>query len=277
MPTVSPKIFKSLTEFVGSKRNILVISGAGCSTDSGIPDYRDTNGKWKPDNRPIQHQDFVASVSTRQRYWARSLIGWEHFGGSEPNSAHIALTKLQGFGRVGTIVTQNVDRLHQLAGSEDVVDLHGRLDQVVCLKCKEIGSREGIQDWLIKNNPHFAQQDVGIAPDGDAALDGEFNDFQIPICESCGGVMKPNVVFFGDNVPREKVTQVFTQLSEADGLLIVGSSLMVFSGYRFVRRAHEMQMPIAAINQGVTRADDLIDLKIEASCSKVLSEIIQHM
>ena len=265
-----------LTEFIQSKSKILVLTGAGCSTDSGIPDYRDAKGVWKH-SEPIQHQDFLNSLNSRQRYWARSMVGWRDFGKSLPNAAHLALAKLEHTGFIHTTVTQNVDRLHQQAGSTKVIDLHGRLDQVACLDCQSIQARADVQTWLTQHNPDYANRLAENAPDGDAVLEGNFSGFQIPDCNVCGGTLKPNVVFFGDNVPKTTVDQVFDNLLQADGLLIVGSSLMVFSGYRFARRSFELGLPMAAINLGVTRADDLLDIKIEASCAETLDQLLLSM
>lgn len=263
----------ALRDFLKAGRNLLVISGAGISTDSGIPDYRDKEGSWKH-ARPIQHQDFMGQLKSRKRYWARSMLGWPHFAKSEPNQAHLALTTLQREGYIGHIVTQNVDRLHQKAGSRDVVDLHGRLDQVVCMDCKQLFQRQDLQSWLTENNPGW-QQKVVLAPDGDAKIEGSFDSFQIPECFNCAGVLKPNVVFYGDNVPKPTVQHVFDQVADCDGVLIVGSSLMVFSGFRFVREAHQRNIPIAAVNHGKTRADDLIDIKIEAACGPTLARSVR--
>ncbi len=265
-----------LAAFIQSKQNILVITGAGCSTESGIPDYRDEAGLWKQ-SQPIQHQDFMTHVASRKRYWARSMLGWRDFGRSRPNRAHSALAELEDAGYLRLLVTQNVDGLHQAAGSVNVIDLHGRLDEVVCQQCQSRYPRSEIQGWLIENNRDFSIDRAKSAPDGDAHVDGDFSQFRIPHCQSCGGMLKPDVVFFGDNVPRQKVDHVYKQLEHSDGILIVGSSLMVFSGFRFVRRAHELELPIAAINLGVTRADSMIDLKLVASCTVALDRLRRRM
>ena len=265
-----------LTQLFETKNRILVITGAGCSTESGIPDYRDKDGAWKY-KKPIQHQDFLASQQVRKRYWARSMVGWRDFGQSQPNIAHRALATLEQTGSLQVIVTQNVDGLHQRAGSKKVVDLHGRLDKVVCLDCHLLHLRREIQHWLTLHNPNYASSIANNAPDGDATLEGDFENFRIPDCKYCGGALKPDVVFFGDNVPRNKVEHVFDSLAQADAVLVVGSSLMVFSGFRFVRKGFEMGIPIAAINDGVTRADDMFNFKIQASCGKVLGDLVTDM
>ncbi|MEM7283344.1 MAG: NAD-dependent protein deacetylase [Pseudomonadota bacterium] len=267
---------EQLATFVESKKDLVILTGAGCSTDSGIPDYRDELGAWKQ-NQPIQHQDFLNLAESRKRYWARSMVGWRNFGTSKPNPAHYALAKLESAGIAKLLVTQNVDGLHQAAGSQQVVDLHGRLDEVVCLDCQHRYPRRTIQQWLTSHNPSYAERIAGPAPDGDAHLEGKFEDFNIPDCQNCGGILKPDVVFFGDNVPRDKVDHVFQEVQSCDGMLVVGTSLMVFSGFRFVRKAHELGIGIAAINLGKTRADDLFDCKISGSCSTTLDRLLSRM
>ena len=265
-----------LAAFVKSKQNILVITGAGCSTESGIPDYRDEAGLWKQ-SQPIQHQDFLKNLEARKRYWARSMVGWQDFGKSKPNRAHHALAQLERAGFTRWLVTQNVDGLHQAAGSRNVVDLHGRLDEVVCLQCERRYLRSDVQDWLIDNNQGFTPGRTKTAPDGDAHIDGDFSEFCVPFCVSCNGILKPDVVFFGDNVPRQKVGFVYEQLELSGAVLVVGTSLMVFSGFRFVRRAKELNLPIAAINLGVTRADSMLDLKVVASCADTLNHLTNQL
>lgn len=268
-------VSRELRTFLDRYRTLFVLTGAGCSTESGIPDYRDAAGQWKR-TPPVRHQEFVSDSRVRARYWARSMIGWTVMGSAQPNAAHRALADLEQQGRIGRIVTQNVDGLHQKAGSKAVVDLHGRIDQVVCLRCEATSSRERLQRRLLFANPQYAGLTAGRAPDGDADLERiDFSDFTIPACEECGvGVLKPDVVFFGANVPPERVTQSIEALDSADALLIVGSSLMVWSGYRFAVRASERGLPIAAINRGVTRADPLIGLKVEADCAEVLAGLM---
>ncbi len=248
-----------------------MLTGAGCSTDSGIPDYRDADGAWKR-TPPIQFQAFMRDDLTRRRYWARSLVGWRRFGGARPNAAHRALAHLEHLGHVELLVTQNVDGLHQAAGSTQVLDLHGRLDQVRCTGCRDVTPRARLQETLVALNPGWAHLDARTAPDGDADLDGlDFASFTVPDCAQCGGVLKPDVVFFGENVPRDRVETAMQHLHRSDALLVVGSSLMVLSGFRFARAAADAGVPIAAVNLGRTRADDLAALKVEAPCGEALT------
>jgi NAD-dependent SIR2 family protein deacetylase len=252
----------------------VVLTGAGVSTESGIPDYRDHNGAWKR-TPPMQYQEFIGSHAARQRYWARALIGWQQFRGVVPNRAHHALTTLQQAGIVHTIITQNVDGLHQRAGSHDVIDLHGRIDLVECLQCKRTSPREQMQVKLSERNPDWTMLNAEMAPDGDALLERtDFSSFDIPHCEHCTGPLKPAVVFFGENVPAQVVDAAYAAVRSADLLLVAGSSLMVMSGHRFVREARVLNMSIAVINIGRTRADGEVSLKIEASCGEVLQWLV---
>jgi NAD-dependent SIR2 family protein deacetylase len=262
-----------LTEFVKRAKHIAVVSGAGVSTGSGIPDYRDRNGEWKH-AKPVQFAQFIGSPAVRQRYWARSFTGWSRIADAEPNAAHAALAALESAGRVDTLITQNVDGLHRRAGSRKVIDLHGRLERVRCLDCQQVTSREAWQQRLGEANRGWRGKAEFYAPDGDASL-GEENvsAFNVPGCEDCGGVIKPDVVFFGENVPRGRVASAIEATDRADALLVVGSSLMVFSGYRFARRAAESGKPLAILNRGRTRADDIATLKIDANCEDVLARV----
>jgi NAD-dependent SIR2 family protein deacetylase len=259
-----------LRDFLDRHRRLFVLTGAGCSTASGIPDYRDLEGGWKRPP-PVTYQAFIGDAATRRRYWARSLVGWRRFGRAQPNGTHAALARLEAGGRVEVLLTQNVDGLHQAAGSRGVIDLHGRLDEVRCLGCERRTARAQFQRELETRNPDWAALDAADAPDGDADLDGlDFAAFEVPACADCGGLLKPDVVFFGENVPRERVERAQAHLAAADAMLVVGSSLMVFSGYRFAREAARLGKPIAAVNLGRTRADDLLTLKIEADCAAAL-------
>lgn len=259
--------YESLEEFVDSHPRLLVLSGAGCSTASGLPDYRDPSGGWKRTSRPMMFQAFIGDPDARRRYWARSLAGWRRFRRARPNDAHRALARLEASGRIELLVTQNVDGLHQAAGSRRVVDLHGRLDVVRCLGCDRTIPRDDVQRELLRLNPAFADADAADAPDGDADLDGiDFASFEVPDCARCGGLLKPDVVFFGEGVPRPRVARAMRALERADALLVVGSSLMVLSGYRFVRAAAAAGKPVGALNLGRTRADDLLAFKAEADC-----------
>ncbi|TDU32685.1 NAD-dependent SIR2 family protein deacetylase [Panacagrimonas perspica] len=264
----------ALQDFLERHPRLFVLTGAGCSTGSGIPDYRDDAGEWKR-KPPVRHQEFVGDGKVRARYWARSMVGWTHMRNAQPNAAHRALAAIERQGRLQTLLTQNVDGLHQKAGSRAVIDLHGRIAQVVCLACAERSEREHFQQRLLALNPQYADLAGAHAPDGDADLErSDFSDFVVPGCEACDvGVLKPDVVFFGANVPPGRVTQSMEALDAADALLIVGSSLMVWSGYRFAARAAERGLPIAAINRGRTRADSLLGLKVEADCAEILGRL----
>lgn len=247
-----------------------VLTGAGISTASGIPAYRDEKGDWRRP-APVQYRDFASSERVRQRYWARSLVGWPTFEQARPNACHRALTAWERNGHVHQIVTQNVDGLHQAAGTQRVIDLHGRLDRVVCLDCGERRARRPFQERLVASNPDYATLSATPGPDGDACVDDRpFDDMVVPTCDSCGGMLKPDVVFFGETVPKAVVDAAVDALLEADALLVIGSSLMVYSGYRFCRLAAEQNKPIAAITPGKTRADALLDFKVNARFEEVL-------
>ena len=260
----------ALVAFLERHERLFVLTGAGVSTPSGIPDYRDLDGNWKR-RPPVQYGPFLREEPVRRRYWARSLLGWPGFANSRPSAAHDALARLQHAGRVHALVTQNVDRLHQRAGSTPVIDLHGRLDVVVCLACSDRTPRDSLQRRLLEANPSFAGLRAPAAPDGDADLeDVDLDRFAIPPCDRCGGALKPDVVFFGESVPRPRVEAAFHALDAADAVLVAGSSLMVWSGFRFARAAAEAGKPIAAVNLGKTRADDRLALKLSADCGDVL-------
>ncbi|MET0254326.1 MAG: NAD-dependent protein deacetylase [Luteibacter sp.] len=262
---------ESLRAFVAAYPRLFVLTGAGISTDSGIPDYRDGQGAWKR-SPPMTLQMFMSGEPARARYWARGMIGWNHFSAVRPNAAHRALARMEREGRVELLLTQNVDGLHEAAGSLNVVDLHGRLDRVRCMQCGDITPRETMQARLREANPDWLGLQASVAPDGDADLDGvDFASFHVPPCSVCGGVLKPDVVFFGENVPRARVDTAWAHLARADAMLVVGSSLMVYSGYRFVLEASRRGLPIASLNIGVTRADALIGLKIERSVTEALA------
>lgn len=261
----------ALVDFVARHPRLFVLTGAGCSTDSGIPDYRDPAGEWKR-RPPIMLQAFVADEHARKRYWARSLAGFRLLRTARPNEAHHSLARLECQGRIVQLVTQNVDGLHQAAGSQNVIDLHGRVDTVRCLSCDQRSSREALQLELEQRNPDFASLDAIEAPDGDADLEhAAFETFDVPACDACGGLLKPDVVFFGERVPPERVQRAFAALDVADAMLIVGSSLMVYSGYRFAQAAAQSGKPIAAVNLGRTRADELLALKVAEPCADALS------
>ena len=263
-----------LRAFIERHARLFVLTGAGCSTESGIPDYRDAAGSWKRP-QPVMLQAFMADPHVRRRYWARSLVGWPRFRRAQPNAAHVALARLERSGSIELLVTQNVDSLHQSAGSEAVVDLHGRLDQVRCMECERLIEREAFQVELLSRNAGWADLTAIEAPDGDADLEGrDFSAFDVPACEACGGILKPHVVFFGESVPPRRVERAMHALARADAMLVIGSSLMVYSGYRFAEAAARAGLPIAAVNIGRTRADDLLALKIEQRCSEALEALL---
>jgi NAD-dependent SIR2 family protein deacetylase len=268
----------ALADFVRSHAPLFVLTGAGCSTDSGIPDYRDRDGRWKR-AEPIRYQRFVRDPAARQRYWARSFVGWPRVAAARPNTTHRALAALEALGFVVQLVTQNVDGLHQRGGARRVLDLHGRLDVVDCLDCGLRLPRERVQALLAAHNPGCVPvAPERSAPDGDVLLaDAVQAGFRVPDCPHCGGMLKPAVVFFGENVPRPRVAHAMAQLERARGLLVVGSSLTVFSGYRFCRRAAELDLPVALLNHGRTRADDLARLKLDAACAPVLTAALRSL
>jgi NAD-dependent SIR2 family protein deacetylase len=263
-----------LRTFIDKARSIVVLSGAGVSTGSGIPDYRDRNGDWKH-SQPIQFGDFMKNAKSRRRYWSRSYIGWQRFSGAEPNATHRALARLEESGKVDTVITQNVDRLHSRAGSQRVIDLHGDLSKVRCMGCDEVTERRAFQGALEQHNPGWTASARQYRADGDAELiENADADFNVPECSACGGIVKPDVVMFGENVPRGRVKTAMDAVERADALLVVGSSLMVFSGYRFARHANELGKPLAIVNHGRTRADEMAEFKIEEDCASVLPAAI---
>ncbi len=264
-----------------NKRKIWVLSGAGISAPSGIPTYRDNKGNWQAGN-PIQHNEFITQDSFRKRYWTRSMAGWIITGHAKPNAAHQAITRLQQHGLLSKIVTQNVDRLHSNAGAKEVIDLHGRIDQIICLDCNDLSKRADYQPRLVESNPDLAVYIERITnkalPDGDANIDDYDTDIvNIPPCEKCAGTLMPDVVFFGGIVPKKRVNLAFKTLAEADCLLVIGSSLKVFSGFRFPRWAHQNNLPLYAINQGEMRGEEMFDLVVAESCEEILPEIVNQL
>ena len=265
---------KKLVEFLRRYRNITVLTGAGCSTGSGIPDYRDEHGNWKNAQR-VQYDDFVSNGNVRRRYWARSFVGWHRITTAKPNAAHEALAKLEHAGHVYSLITQNVDNLHRIAGSRQVIDLHGVLHKTRCLDCEAKGKRSEWQARLKECNPDWSAEIEAYAPDGDAEIaKSDYLRFNVPDCPACGGGVKPDVVFFGEPVPSERVNDATAKLERSDALLVVGSSLMVFSGYRFARLAHAENIPVAIINRGRTRADDIATQKISNDCAEILPQLV---
>ncbi len=270
-------VFTPLAEFVRRHPRLLVLTGAGCSTGAGIPDYRDANGAWKR-SEPMRFQLFVADALARKRYWARSMVGWRTMALARPALAHHALARLEAAGHVDLLVTQNVDGLHAAAGSGRVVDLHGRIDTVCCLDCGARSPRRMLQDDLLRRNPGWAELPALAAPDGDADLEAQdFGGFDVPACTVCGGMLKPDVVFFGENVPRDRVVAVRDALARCDALLVAGSSLMVYSGYRFVEDALAAGKPVVAVNQGRTRGDAVFALKLEQEVGVALDTLARRL
>ena len=266
-----------LTEFVLRHRKVVVLTGAGCSTESGIPDYRDEQGRWKH-KKPMPYAAFVNHPANRRRYWAQSFSGWRRVAAAMPNRAHHALARLERRGFVSWIVTQNVDGLHQRAGSRHVIDLHGVLDRVRCLSCGGLSSRGAFQDRLTDANPRWRATVENDAPDGDAKISRQdFDSFVVPGCLDCGGIFKPDVVFFGESVPKDRVATVHRHVEGASALLVVGSSLMVFSGFRFVRSASHAGKPIAIVNRGATRADALAAHKLSGNCADILASVADRI
>jgi NAD-dependent SIR2 family protein deacetylase len=260
-------------------RRVVALTGAGCSTESGIPDYRglDTPPRKRP---PLQHREFTTSAANRQRYWARSLLGWPRLAAAQPNAGHDALAALERGGVLAGVITQNVDGLHTAAGSREVVELHGALARVRCLACEEITTRNELQDRLLAANPTWPARArmATIAPDGDVDLPDELvAGFEIVACRACDGVLMPDVVFFGGSVPRATLDAAWALFERAELLLVVGSSLAVFSGYRFVRRAAERGVPIAILNRGPTRGDEHAQLRIDARCGEALPRLVQAL
>lgn len=255
---------------------MVTLTGAGCSTESGIPDYRGP-GTARRARNPIQYRAFADSAAIRQRYWARSFVGWPRMSAARPNPAHLALAALERAGHLRGIITQNVDRLHHAAGSKRVIELHGALAEVRCMGCSRIESRHALQQRLAAANPGWtATHDIEQAPDGDAELaDGAVERFRVLACIACDGVLKPHVVFFGENVPRAVVDTAWALLDEAEVLLVVGSSLTVFSGFRFVRRAAERNLPVAIVNLGATRGDDLARIRVDAHAGEALPRLFE--
>jgi NAD-dependent SIR2 family protein deacetylase len=256
----------------------LILTGAGISTPSGIPDYRDSDGV-RRGRQPMMYQEFLAAPESRRRYWARAMLGWPRVRQARPNAAHESLATLQQRGRISDVITQNVDTLHDQAGTHDVIELHGSLHRVLCLDCGQRSERDAIQQQMEAQNPYLSGVDAVQAPDGDTLLDPSFEArFQVPRCPHCAGErMKPDVVFFGENVAPTTAARALAAAENAAGLLVVGSSLMAYSAFRLCRVIAERGKPLMAINLGKTRADDLLDLKIEGSCEELLPWLVEEL
>jgi len=256
---------------------VVVLSGAGISTESGIPDYRGESGSLRT-HTPMTYGDFVASEAGRQRYWARSHLGWRTIARAAPNDGHRAVAALQARGYLSGIVTQNVDGLHQAAGARDVIELHGNLDRVICLQCGTTSAREVLDDRLRAANPGFEAEVTRINPDGDAELPAEaVEDFRLVDCTVCGGILKPDVVFFGENVPKNRVERCYTLIDGANAVLVLGSSLTVMSGFRFVRHAAKSGTPVLIINRGLTRGDPYATHRVDLPLGRALTELTARL
>ena len=259
-------------------RRIAVLTGAGISTDSGIPDYR---GPDSPPSSPMTIRQFISDPLFRQRYWARNHVGWLHMHRTRPNAGHRALAALESAGVVDGVITQNVDLLHAKAGSRKVINLHGSYAEVICLDCKDTMTRGHLAQLLEARNPGFAQRahavgGLAVAPDADAVV-ADTSSFRIADCPGCGGMLKPNIVYFGENVPKDRVEAAYALVDGAEALLVAGSSLTVFSGYRFVRRAAAAKMPVAIVNRGPTRGDTLASVKVDGGCSPILALLADEL
>ena len=256
----------SIDDVLGERR-WTVLTGAGVSTDSGTPYSR---GPSSVPRTPMTGQQFRSGVAARQRYWARAYLGWSAMGSAQPNATHRLLAELEDTGRVRAVITQNVDGLHTAAGQRRVVDLHGRVDRVVCLGCRATSGRALLQERLRELNPEFGIYGLQLLPDGDVALESTAG-FLLAECTDCGGDLKPDVVFFGENVPEARVLECRQLVEDAEALVVLGSSLHVFSGRRFVKQAHQRGIPIVIVNRGATRSDELATLKIDAGCAETLT------
>ena len=250
----------------------VVLSGAGLSTESGIPDYRGPTGQARR-GQPMTYQAFTGSAVARQRYWARSHLGWHHIAAAKPNAGHHAVAELERRGLLAGIITQNVDGLHQAAGARNITELHGSLYRVVCLSCWQRTSRRVLDERLRASNPSWHQRASAVHPDGDVALE-ETAGFAVVDCEECGGALKPDVVFFGENVPKQRVEACYAMVSAARALVVLGSSLTVMSGFRYVRHAASIGTPVVIVNQGATRGDDLAAATLDAPLGATLSAVL---
>ena len=261
-----------------AERRFLVLTGAGISTSSGIPDYRDSEGV-RRGKAPMMYQEFLATPQARRRYWARAMLGWPRVRIAQPNKAHRALATLQQRERISGLITQNVDALHDQAGSDEVIELHGSLHWVLCLDCQQRTERDGVQRVMEDQNPYLAGVDAVQAPDGDTLLDPAFEErFQVPHCPYCNGQrLKPDVVFFGENVAQATAAKAMAAVTHAEGLLVVGSSLMAYSAFRLCKAMVEHGKPVIAINLGKTRGDELLQVKIEASCERLLPLLVERL
>ncbi|WP_220040532.1 NAD-dependent protein deacetylase [Streptomyces tateyamensis] len=260
-----------------ARRAVVVLSGAGLSTESGIPDYRGVTGTWRR-HRPMTYQEFVADPAARQRYWARSHAGWRGIARAQPNTGHHAVQRLRGSGHLSAVITQNVDGLHQAAGTRDAVELHGGLDRVVCLDCRRTSGREELDQRLHALNGALWDSGARTNPDGDVELPQELvTGFRVAPCTACGGTLKPDVVFFGENVPKERVEHCYRLVEGGQALLVLGSSLTVMSGLRFVRYAVKLGRPVAIVNQGPTRGDGYAAVRLTLPLGAALTGLADQL
>ena len=275
LPEAASDDVSALATLIAGRR-VLVVSGAGISTESGIPDYRSPRAE--PRRAPIRFQEFIGDPAVRKRYWARSTVGWQRVARAKPNSGHHALAQLETSGPVQGVITQNVDGLHQQAGSQRVLDLHGSLAWVRCMDCADAERRHDLQRRLVEANPELSLVRAPFAPDGDADLASRhLADMRVPGCRRCGGLLKPDVVFFGENVPKSRVAEAWSLFEDAEVLLVLGSSLAVFSGYRFVLRASKEGIPIGIVNDGPTRGDDHASVRVAGRLGSVLPALVERL
>ena len=258
--------------------DVVVLSGAGLSTESGIPDYRGATGAAQRRYTPMTYATFTGDSDARRRYWARSHLGWQHMARALPNAGHLALAELERRGHVRGTITQNVDGLHGKAGSRNVIELHGRLDQVRCLSCGVVTARHDMDARLREANADWSTTVIALNPDGDAEVpDSALDSFVVVDCNECGGLLKPDVVYFGESVPAERVAAAYDVVARAAMVLVLGSSLHVFSGRRFVQRAAQEHKLVAIVNDGPTRCDDLAYIKVNAPLGATLQTVLQHL
>eukprot|EP01101_Sappina_pedata_P013323 TRINITY_DN9590_c0_g1_i1.p1 TRINITY_DN9590_c0_g1~~TRINITY_DN9590_c0_g1_i1.p1 ORF type:complete len:301 (+),score=46.87 TRINITY_DN9590_c0_g1_i1:2-904(+) len=280
--------YKSLLSFFRGKKSLTFITGAGCSTDSGLPDYRSPNGSYSKGHKPMMHQDFLKNEHSRKRFWLGAWVGWDQFSCAKPNSAHIAIRNIS-LKTPTNLITQNVDGLHQLAGSQDVVELHGSMRSIQCLSCKQTVTRDHFQQRIHEANfdwMHFYMSHSDMKesrPDGDTNVSNmsrfgkELHEFEVPECESCGGIMKPRVIFFGDNVPT-KIKDVSTAfVANSDGIVVAGTTLQTYSAFRLTNLAKEKSIPFVVLNIGQTRADGDALMHIQSNIGGVLDRIASDL
>lgn len=277
LPACTDSDLSALVSLVRANSPVCVLTGAGCSTESGIPDYRGPQGTWNR-RRPMLYGEFIRNDESRRHYWARNYRGWPIFDAASPNPAHFALARLEEIGAIRCLISQNVDSLHRRAGSRSVIDLHGQSERVVCVDCGEVSPRYELQERMARLNANWKVTTDALNADADAEISREeTRSFNLPECRACGGRLKPDVVFFGENVPKERVRDAMTAVETSGALLVAGSSLTVWSGYRFALRAHELGRPIAIVNCGETRADSLAQLRIDARCGDVLPRLVRSL